>query len=209
MLLYHYATTAYSRLETVGFRTTLSNEERDDGLKKSMFRHEPGPYYAHISFFIEPLRLDLLGDLYKPFNHPFWFNGNEVYEHVVESNKIGNLLYVLCETPAQDLLSDRLWKTPMSMEDKAIYFKAEYDMRVSKGYEGKTNRDLEHACIPFVGKTYSFQQALVKRTDGTEIGRQYAPCVPHLMVYPSNGFCPLVSKPKKIKIGDKAASKDW
>lgn len=207
MRLYHYAVKPLSTLKTLEAQGFVTDEMRDSALKDMELYHDPGPYYAHISFFVDPIDLITVADIFKEHNHPVWKAGNVVYEHIVESNTLGNFDYLWAETNIdKQFMEDRWGGETLTTAEVSKYFS---DLAIAKrkaGLIGNGNRGFENVSTQFLGKTMEAYQEAAKVNHGRN-WQQYAANVPHVMVYPPKGIARLIEKPRKEVIGIKRTIK--
>ena len=208
MLLYHYAKTPFKTLTTRRFRETLTDEQLKEGKEIAQWRKAPGPYYDHVSFFLEPVPLDIMGAVFADVKHDFWVPGSTIYQHTVESAKIGRFKYAIVETPGDiKMLSE--WSDDWDMDPKwddakEAYFSKRSRLKKANGEIGQGNALFEQVATSFVGTT---RAAYLNSMKGDQNDRLlYAAGVPHVMLYPDHGELKLVSPAVKVKIGPANAS---
>ncbi len=198
MLLYHYAGAPYTSLRTLKHRDPAYKDER------TFDRHEPGSYGEHISFFLEPAPLDILGKLYSDVRHSLWVEGKTVYEHIVQSSNILSFSFMLVETPFDYAFMDEHWPVDAVFTDaeKESYFKELAKQKQRRGLVGNGNSAFERTAKQFLGKT---RQAFISRAavNNQEDKMRYATGVPHVMLYPKPGEVKLLRPPVSYVIGQK------
>lgn len=185
--LYHYSVQEFSELQTPRYRGTDKEKIRKAEARAKLLGLV-GPYCDHISFFFDPIPLDLLGKLFGK-DHKAWFSGNKLYEHVVTLDTIGNSPYEAVETPTQIKLMDELdWENATDHEAMTIdFFKKQNRAKRMNGEIGSTQKELQKVVNRFRGTTRDYYIASSKRDDFADAFHQYAANVPHLMVYPPEG----------------------
>lgn len=186
MLLYHYSKEKRPMLLTLERQNKVSASERVKEEKEyvkacKLYGYiRPGYYFEHISFFFERPPLENMSSFYGP-GHQVWYKGNELYEHVVDSSKIGSFLYEIVESPEKTEIYYN-----NSLSDKE-YFERLGSLMNKNLYVGKNNALLEEALKPLLGTTEEYFKLLKTRSNFEEIRNKYAATVPHLMVYPIVG----------------------
>lgn len=194
MKLFHYSTNNYAVLKTRKKQNNLTPEERERGVKEHADNYKltgidsPGYYFEHISFFFERPPIDRMSKVF-PSGHPFWFKGNRIFEHVVNSETIGQFDFEVVEFPEKT----EIYYGIASDEEYHRQLKA---LTESHGYIGKNNAALESAvdCNALIGKTGEYYDLMKTRPNFDEIKSKYAPTVPHVMIYPWSG----IAHPSKI-----------
>lgn len=204
MLLYHYANTAFPVLKTRAAQGGLLTSDVQNGEEEAAFRRDVGPYYDHVSLFLEPAPLDILGDLFKKVHHSVWVNGATVYEHVIDSAKLPVFKYNLVETPSDIAFMNEHWPedVELSDEDKKQYFATRAAAKLKSGECGVGNAAFERSARAFVGMT---RAAYIKATQhaSEEDLMRYATNVPHAMLYPKGGVMHLIQPARAVVIGSK------
>lgn len=185
MLLYHYANDKFTTLLTKEKQNLVKPEERKkeeqayiDFYKLYGYKR-PGYYFEHISFFFEPIPLDIIASIF-PKDHPVWFSGNELYQYEIDTSKIGHFTYEIVEYPE---------KTNIYYDDTLTdkeYFKLIKEAVIKNNYIGK-NSQIEEASKHLIGLTRSYYDQLKDRPNYEEIKYKYAATVPHVMLYPYLG----------------------
>jgi hypothetical protein len=204
MLLYHYSKAPLRSLTTRRHRGGLTEQELKEGYDWHVFRQEPAPYYDHISFFFEPAPLDILGTIFAGTGHDFWTADAYIYEHVVESSRIGNFKYFITETP-EDIAVMDTWPDDDDEAKKQAYFRRSARRRKALGHVGRNNAAFEQAATPFVGGIRrAYQEVRAKWIDDNRL--QYAAFVPHVMLYPERGEIRLIRPAQRVQVGPVNAS---
>lgn len=204
MFLYHYAIEPYAILLTRRHRGGLTEEEIKRGIDIAAFRCEPKPYYDHISFFFDRPPIETIGDIFKPYNHDFWFNGNTIYEHIVHVESIGKFDYTITETPDKMKFISQHWddKFISDLDAKHDFFVRLGKMEKSKGYTGNNLRQFLISSNKFIGKTADYYKQSSKVNEPEDM-LKYAAAVPHVMLYPETGYADLFAPVNKLIIGEK------
>lgn len=193
MKLYHYAKEYHDELKTL----EMQREITVDDISKYQAYKTPlspdKPYWKHISFFFDRVPIDKMGGWYGKDHHT-WYSGNILYEYTVDITTFGRFSYDIVETPDKiELLFDE------SISDQQ-YYQLMLENIKKKGYRGNSTFELNKASKPFVGQTEKYIQHAVEHSKFETFNRQYAACVPHVMIYPSSGVIkPVFSQTVKIK----------
>lgn len=196
MQLFHYSVERYGTLKTKEKQGTVTEEDRQKAIQEhrdyynKMGIDRPGFYFEHISFFFERPPLERMSKVF-PSGHDFWFKGNRVFEHIVDSSSIGSFAFEIVEFPEKyDLYyNDNI--------DTATYIVKLKEATESLGYIGKGNKALELAVEnnKLLNKTGYYYDLLKSRPNFDKIKNKYAATVPHVMLYPSTG----IVRPFKIQ----------
>ena len=211
MLLYHYSKLDFPTIMTLSAQNLVDAKEREEGIHAAKYRHDPAPYFDHISFFMDPLDLDEMGRLYKGLHHHTWAEGNTLYEYVVDMRRAKpNFLYSIIETPQEIDYMNQHWKDPMPDRLKPEYFAGLEVIRREHGYVGKGVAELEKGAAPLIGKTMSFYRKRVKNMDAEEL-KTYASGIPHVKIFPTDGKLKPIHPPKAktIQSSLKVRSLQW
>ena len=200
MYIYHYSSKSYSELRSLANQPGKSKEEIDELNKKYTRSMDPGPYCNQISFFIEPIPFDIIGDLFGN-KHPVWFNGNSLYEYLIDIDSIDkNIMFMVAETPGDMKLIDSYDTDSMLDEDFEKFMKIKQHEKYIRGEVGIGRDNLRKQIKVYLGTT---RQAFInarKRPDAKETASKYAAYVPHLMLYPESGIIRYRSR-DIIKVG--------
>lgn len=194
MLIYHYAAKPFRTLLTL----------RQQGVKENIADPSgPHPYIDHISFFVDPVPVEIMGFLFSGMDHRVWRAGNTLYQHVVDTRRIGPFDYMLVETPLDYRFMDERWPADieLSKTEREKYFADLYKEKRQQGLIGSGALELEKAASSFVGGT---RTAFINRSrvnDESEMKR-YATGVPHVLVYPRGGKVVTIATPEPVKIGN-------
>lgn len=179
--LYHYSTELFDILKTRE-KQGLGKEEKIPELNQR--------YNKHISFFLEPIPLDILPDIHSN-KHEFYVAGKEVYEYKIPTVNLGVMEYELVESPEK---IKALYDTTL---DDDAYYKAMDEISRANKYNGKNIKDLEALIERFEGTTRGYFIRIPSYPNYKEIKNKYAPCVPHFMIYPKTGLVKYSSVTKK------------
>lgn len=179
--LYHYSRDLYKDLRTREKQAVVSEGQAQNKLPS---------YDKHISFFLEPIPLDILPDIHKN-QHPFYVAGNEVYEYRVPTVNLGTMTYHLTESPEK---TKALYDTTIDDDE---YYRIMDEVNKANKYIGDNVRDLESLIDKFEGTTRNAFIKLPCYPNYEEIKNKYAPTVPHFMIYPKSGIVRYSSVSKK------------
>lgn len=194
MKLYHYSDTRLTYIKTKGAQGKVSKLEMKEADKIAEFMEEVGPYYKHLSFFFDPIPRNIAEIFGK--GHNFWFEGNVIYEHVVDANDLIPFKWHLMEMSETIQLADTMkWGEGVSREQRRLQIRELNRHDKAKGYVGETLESLEDAIEELDVVTAEAFIAERKRDKNRESFQQYAAGVPHLMIYPDDGMV----KPISIK----------
>jgi hypothetical protein len=149
---------------------------------------DPGPYCNQISFFIEPIPFDIIGNIFNN-KHSVWFNGNHLYEYLIEVDSLDkNIMFKVAETPADMKLIDSYDTDSMPDDEFEKFMKLKQKEKYARGEIGIGRDLLKRQIKLYLGTT---RQAFIdarKRPDAKETASKYAAYVPHLMLYPESGI---------------------
>ncbi len=194
MKLYHYSDNRLRTIKTKGAQGRVSKLEMKEADKIAGFMEEVGPYYKHLSFFFDPIPRNIAEIFGK--GHNFWFEGNVIYEHVVDANDLIPFKWHLMEMSETIQLADTMkWGEGVSREQRRLQIRELNRHDKAKGYVGETLESLEDAIEELDVVTAEAFIAERKRDKNRESFQQYAAGVPHLMIYPDDGMV----KPISIK----------
>lgn len=177
MKLYHYSVTEFNELKS----------KIAQGIKGAGDHGIKG-YSSSISFFLEPIPLDIAEILHH--EHDFWVSGRELYQHVIDTNDLPlDVDFVLTETPDKTrlLYEEQDWSKAEGNPELVKQYKQEIeDLEKKKGYRGNGRMKLVQVCRPFTKGISKYYQEMYKLhckyPEDNLIGK-YAATVPHLMVY--------------------------
>lgn len=189
LILYHYSADKYPQLETLKYR----GNDVGDKYGKTTKEIRPGTYSEHISFFLEQPPLDILGTIFG-IKHHTWFPGNSMFEHQVDLEKVGVFKYLFVETPE---------KTKLYYDDSVgtdEYYKRLNRVNRTKLYIGSSLTEFKRPYTELKGRTREFYKLLPTRPNFDELRDKYAATVPHVMLYPMSGVCPVVSC-RRVTVG--------
>lgn len=140
-----------------------------------------GPYYSHISFFLEPIPLDIISELFGG-THNVWCSGNQLYQYTVDPHTIGEFKYSVVESPEKTKL---LYDPTVTDADYEIVLASVIKQH---GYIGSGVKQLIRATKSLVGTTRKYYKLLPGRPNfKAKLSQKYAATVPHVMIYPATG----------------------
>lgn len=200
MKLYHYSSERYTVLKTKRKQLKVTEKDRIEAAKNKDLAI--GPYYDHISFFFDPIPAKHMGYFFKGVPHEVWRKGAMLYEYVVESDNF-NFGYEIVETEAdyKQLITE--WPTTPNITKEQIHqFKVNRFQRKLKTNEtAKTKENFLKMANPYVGKLLENYKKAQRRYELDAERMKYAALVPHVMLYPDNGYIEYESA-KRIRIDD-------
>ncbi len=196
--LYHYSKERYDVLKTRLAQSIVTDEEKQAGILRAKETYRLAPYYEHISFFLEPIPLDILGAIYGK-NHHTWYPGNELYEYKIDINKLGVFKFELVESPEATKFYYDPKNDSLTLEE---YYKELYKLRLRLNEIGYDKQSLIKVCSSMLGLTRSCYLQIPSRPNWNEIKDKYAATVPHVMLYPKTGIVKYESI-TKVKVGSK------
>lgn len=199
MLLYHYSSDKYAQLKTLAKQRKITPEEEEKAHKEFMSdtkflgRPAPGYYYDHISFFFERVPLDIIADCFDG-EHPFWYHGHVLYEHIVDTRDIKHFTYEVVEFPEK---TDMFYDSALSDKE---YFRKLKKVMLENHYVGKDEAELERAFGHVDGKVSEYYRQVKTRYDYEDVIKEtYAATVPHVMLYPIGGIV-VPKEVNKVKV---------
>lgn len=199
MKLYHYAKQLFPTLKTLRAQGNVTEEQLMKAQAAAELRGSPGLYIDQISFFLDPLPLNVIAQLFEGYNHHTWSAGVTVYEYVVDSKTFGDFPFIFVETPFDVHFRDTEWPSNETDANKKRYFDTYSSQKIHRGEQGKGNHAFEKMAKTFVGKTLAaFQQAVLVNDE--DQWRQYAANVPHVQAYPIGGIVKPLMVPRKETI---------
>ena len=212
MFLYHYSARKHDVLKSLSASDTLSTQQIAESYERAerfSYKTPDGlviklPYVNHISFFFDPIPAQLLPTLFK--NHPVWFEGNELYEHIIDVNKLPpKILYQVVESPDKTKFMDEFVKQHKWVDDNPELLKQFMNELMArqwkKGELGYKRADLIKQIQKHDGQIADYFKAAVKRSDFEENKTKYAANVAHVMLYPITGKLTHVERVNKVVIG--------
>ena len=194
MKLYHYAVTKLPMIKSKGAQGIVSKLEMKEADRLAKEMEEVGPYYQHLSFFFDPIPRNIAKIFGK--GHNFWFEGNVIYEHVVDADDLIPFKWHLMEMQETINLADTMvWGEGVSREQRRLQIRELNKHDRLKGFMGENLESMEEAIEELDIVTIEAFIAERKRDKNRESFQQYAAGVPHLMIYPENGMV----KPRSVK----------
>ena len=195
MRLYHYSKKHYSVLKT----------RRQQGVGGPEGVSVGEGYLDHISFFFDPVPLELLPDIFDRTRHPVWFKGNELYEHQISVASLDEkVLYQVVESARRTALLDKFSEeNDWTKDDPTV--RKKWDMLINRmqsqwGEIGDTRAGLIKQIKQLHGSTKAGFMIAKSRADFADGYTKYAANVPHVMLYPASGEIQVVSS-QRVTVG--------
>lgn len=186
--LYHYAEEKYDQLKTKEAQKQTNEDRRDDP-----------DYDKHLSFFFEPVPLDIIGDIFKGTTNDFWINGNKIWQYEISIDRLPEFRYEIVESPLHTyLFYDEKY---LDMPEKE-WDKMHDEKRKAAGEFGNNKDELVKAASPMIGVSRELYKKMPSRDNWDEIQDLYAATVPHVMLYPKGGIVNY-DNVKQVVIGKK------
>ena len=202
MYIYHYSKKDFDIIKSLRKQNSLTKKELDNIDKKYFAKYIPGRYSYSISFFIEPIPTDIIGDLFDN-KHKVWYNGNELYEYKVLVESIEkNIYYIFLESPEVIKYRYSLDTDSMTDDEFEIYLDKLNDILHNNNDVGIGRDNLEKQIKKYLVITRNQFIKARKLPDAKDTFNLYAANVTHLMLFPSNGEIEYQEK-NKIVIGNK------
>lgn len=185
--LFHYSKKRYATLLTRELQLpALTEQEKQKAIQSAKEVYAPGPYYKHISFFLEEVPLDILGSLFGSDHHA-WAPGSKLFEYKVDVEDLPDFTYRLAES---ELCKDLLYNKRYERLAEDDWFKLRYDLQVKAGEIGSDRKVLKRLIEKNKGVTRS-DYLKVREWPNWENNRfKYAANVTHLMIYFERGEVP-------------------
>ena len=188
MYIYHYSKERYKDLRSLRCQNKLTKKELDDLDTQYTLGFNPDKYTKSISFFVEPIPYDIIGDLFNN-KHNVWKNGNNLYEYLVDVDTLEkNILFMVAESPAKSKYYLSQDTDNMSDEEFDKYLKIVEKVMYKNKDIGIGRSQLETQIQRYQGMTRELFIAARKLPDSESTKEKYAANVPHLMLYPSGGI---------------------
>jgi len=192
--IYHYGKDLHSDLRTLKVR---GEDPGDKGYWSD--KYKPGKYSEHISFFLEPAPVDILGSVFKGVKHPVWFTGNILYEYEVDISSMPEFVYCIAESPLSNKL---LHDNSTSGMSNTEYAELLQKIRIETGEIGYSKREFLKVAPQYVGILKQEYLKLPHRPNWNELKLLYAGGVVHAMIYPKGGIIKY-SYYKQVKVGSR------
>lgn len=177
--LYHYSKNLYPNLKTL--KSQGKHKIYDDPVRS---KYRPGNYIDHISFFMEKPPIDILGSIYKDNGSDFWIAGNIIYEYVVSVKEMPEFKYEIVESPGVVNIRDDRRNEHLSDGELLALI---YEYMHKEKEIGFNKKDFLEQAIKYDGLVRPSYLKLPKRKDWDMLSKLYAPCVPHVLIYPNIG----------------------
>ena len=180
MNLYHYSNAMYPTLKTLRAQGGLGEDELNKDHTESVRLGRIGAYVDHMSFFFEPLPLDVLGEVYGS-EHKVWHSGSKLVQYTVPVQNLGSFKYEIVESPEKVAL---YYDESLSIEEYKSRLSA---VKLEKDYVGMGKDRFEKAIDHLVGNARKAFLRVNKFKDWESTRDKYAANVPHAMTYPRIG----------------------
>lgn len=193
VILYHYSVERYSELSSL-FSRNLEKE----GFESD--KNDPFSYNKSISFFLEPIPLDLPKILEN--KHKFWKSGTKLYEYKISTSQLlEETPYVLVESEeVVDLIYNKQdWDKAKGNPELIKKYKQDIkDLELKLKYRGTKITDFIKVSKKYssgIKDRYKKLVELDKKYPQDNLLDKYAATVPHVMIYVSS----LKIKPISVK----------
>ena len=195
--VFHYSVNEYDVLKSKNKQNNLPlSQQTKLSAEKVNYNQSNWDYNDNISFFIEPIPTDIIGNIYGD-DHPVWFNGNTLYEYRVSTRYLFPGNYSLVESKEVSELLIKHYENKISFDD---YLKQEINIVKENQYMSSSFTQLAIIIEKYLGTTKETFKLQPNMPWWEDSRLKYAAGVPHLMVYPSLGEIAYKSK-RKIIIG--------
>lgn len=188
MKLYHYNVQHLDFLQSL-YGRGISDEDKKRLGEWATKTDGPFAYTKNLSFFMEPIPLDLPEILHN--EHTFWKSGLTLYEHVVDTKEfVHDIPYRLVEAAEKtDLIFRKQnWDLAENNPELTSFYKSQIaDLEKELELEGTGVGNLVRVASRYKGIRNYYKEAykLYKKFPKDNLISKYAACVPHLMVYPA------------------------
>lgn len=170
MLIYHYSKNHYRTLKSL-------NAQKHRSINNIL------EYGNHISFFLDPITKEL-PELYARYDkeHFFFKKGETYYEYIIDLEELRDVLFYLTENPEKNEKFHILKRQHMGPTEFKITLET-----VKEKYLFEDLEELKKAINSLDKTTIEYLEDLLKYiddyTEESHLIEQYAPRVPHLMIY--------------------------
>lgn len=178
--LYHYSKELYTDLRTLENKGIVDDKE---GVKL-IEKYYPDKYNRHISFFFNPIPLDIIGNIFKSAQHKVWYSGSKLIEYIIDINAMPEFKYDIVESP---LTNKMFYDTDLDHLSDDEFIKLLYSQKIKTGEVGYSKRQFINNIDRFIGLTREYYLLLPTRVNFDKIKNKYAATVPHVMIYPEGG----------------------
>lgn len=191
--LYHYSVEKYDSLKSLSAR-----ELQKEGFVSN--EQDPFAYNKSISFFFEPIPLDLPEILNN--EHNFWKSGTRLYQYEISTSQLEeDVPYLLTESEEiiDTLYNKQDWSKAKGQPEIVKQYKAELkELETRLRYKGTGVDNLIRVAKKYrtgIREKYKalYQLHLKNPEDG--LLDKYAACVPHVMIYVDKQ----VLKPQRVQ----------
>jgi hypothetical protein len=182
MVLYHYSKQLFNELKT---SSALHRKPEELTKINKLIEKHTSKYSDHISLFLEPVPLNILGTIYKGVGHDIWYTGSKLYEYQVNIDNLPYFKYNLMETPFEiELLEDDRYED-LSLEE---YIDLLYRKKKELHLVGDNVKEFKRQVALFTGLTQKKFTKLRDNPNWDKLKLLYAPTIPHVMLYPKGGI---------------------
>jgi hypothetical protein len=192
-IIYHYSLKKFPTLLTVNKRHELGLVDKSEYDKSLAYqnKHQFNPSYLdHISFLIDPLPVDLVRASFKDSNNDL-YKSFKCYEYKININTLkDNLDYFnIVENPINVFFHQYLWIDTNFPGKDILYFGIRDLANKIVGNQGESFDKFKSAVKKYKGSTRKGFEELISNPEFNNYKKRgmYAPTVPHIMLYPTNG----------------------
>ena len=211
MLLYHYSTEKYNSLKNLASRGLPVDKDTGAVDRFNKETESVGYYWDHISFFFDPIPLDLPKILNR--EHDFWRPGVELYQYTVDTEQLNIYLYRIVETATD--YNELLKSSGLDLDNRTVFNAYKLKVNRLKKANGEIGTDIssfERYSGSFIGGTrdaFMEQNKKIESLNG-EGANLYAAFVPHVMMYLKEGHGVVKYKSvKRIKLRGENKLRRW
>ena len=188
MKLYHYSKDFYDSLLTRRAQGKLTKEEIKNSEERVNTHFSFAPYIDSMSFFFNPIPSKLLAELYRGVDHHTWFEGNKLYEYIIDTEDLyPDIAFSVEESPYKVKFIDSLDWPDDDPKMLLWYLKEKAKQRQALGEIGHSRAKLEKQIKLYDGDLGKYYRKAKARDDWQYGLKTYAGNVPHVMLYPVNG----------------------
>ena len=206
MKLYHYSKNKYDVLKSLAAQDNLTAKEKREFEEEAKLIGLPIPYHKQISFFFDPIPLDIIADLFKGKND-VWKMGTELFQYEVDVNSLEpDIWFLIAESPEITKFLDSInWQDGREFLIKVKREKIKKQIELGEIGQGLPNL-IKHI-QRYKGMTRYYYIQASKRKDFEEYIHLYAAFVPHVMLVPKSGIIKY-NRMTKVVVGKKTLSSE-
>lgn len=197
--LYHYSTQMLTKISTTRKIGKVSSDVISLAESRANSMGDIGCYLDHISFFLEPIPIDILPKLFKG-EHPFYKPGAKIVEHVVAIKFDDDIKWSLQETPDINSFSDQWDWNNVDADKRRLYIRKINKEMSRLDLQGHDTSKMFNAIRPYIGRTRDYFIKARSSKWANDTATQYAAEVPHLMIYPKDGIMDVINS-KTVTLG--------